>query len=59
MVNLYFYYMYIHIYNYLFVIDNTSYSYSQDIVDCLTQELEQFPALSTDCNIKSSFKGKL
>ncbi|KAG9436912.1 Bloom syndrome protein isoform X1 [Apis mellifera carnica] len=39
-----------------YINDNTSYSYSQDIVDCLTQELEQFPALSTDCNIKSSFK---
>ncbi|CAL7945068.1 unnamed protein product [Xylocopa violacea] len=33
--------------------DNTSYS--ENIVDCLTQELEQFPALSEDCNIKSSF----
>ncbi|XP_076626851.1 Bloom syndrome helicase [Colletes latitarsis] len=29
-------------------------SYSEDIVDCLTQELEQFPALNNDCNIKSS-----
>ncbi|XP_053978074.1 recQ-like DNA helicase Blm [Hylaeus volcanicus] len=29
-------------------------SYSEDIVDCLTQELKQFPALNKDCNIKSS-----
>nr|XP_034193285.1 Bloom syndrome protein homolog isoform X1 [Osmia lignaria] len=27
--------------------------YSEDIVDCLTQELEQFPALNKECNIKS------
>lgn len=52
---IYIYYTYIQLF---ICIDNTSYSYSQDIVDCLTQELEQFPALSTDCNIKSSFKGK-
>ncbi|CAK9804897.1 RecQ-like DNA helicase Blm [Anthophora plagiata] len=32
--------------------DNTSYS--QDIVDCLTQELQQFPAFSKDCNVKSN-----
>ncbi|XP_076302837.1 Bloom syndrome helicase [Lasioglossum baleicum] len=35
---------------------NGNTSCSQDIVDCLTQELEQFPALSKDCNIKSSFQ---
>ncbi|KOC69612.1 Bloom syndrome protein like protein [Habropoda laboriosa] len=32
--------------------DNTSYS--QEIIDCLTQEFEQFPALSKDCNVKSN-----
>ncbi|XP_076748881.1 Bloom syndrome helicase [Xylocopa sonorina] len=30
-------------------------SYSENVVDCLTQELEQFPALSEDCNIKSNY----
>ncbi|XP_015430995.1 PREDICTED: Bloom syndrome protein homolog [Dufourea novaeangliae] len=30
-------------------------SYSEDIVDCLTQELEQFPELNKDCNVKSSW----
>ncbi|XP_031836534.1 Bloom syndrome helicase [Nomia melanderi] len=33
--------------------DNTSYS--QEIVDCLTQEFEHFPTLSKDCNIKSNW----
>ncbi|XP_076249290.1 Bloom syndrome helicase isoform X2 [Calliopsis andreniformis] len=33
--------------------DNSSYS--EDIVDCLTQELELFPALSKDCNITSNW----
>ncbi|XP_078047077.1 Bloom syndrome helicase isoform X2 [Augochlora pura] len=37
------------------IFDAPDNSYSEDIVDCLTQELEQFPALSKESNINSSW----
>lgn len=44
------------IYDYLFITDKISFS--EEIVDCLTQEFNQFPTLSKDCNIKLNLSGK-